>query len=48
MTPLSVPLLFLVPGVVHPGLCVGVSAGKVHEEGLLRTAKGCGNGGKVF
>lgn len=28
-------------GVVHSGLCVGIPPGKVHEEGLFWTAKGC-------
>lgn len=38
--------LFLVSGVVHSGLCVGVSAGKIHEEGVFWTTKGCRNGGR--
>lgn len=45
---LLVSVLVLVSGVVHSGLCVGVSAGKVHEEGLFWTAKGCRNGGRVL
>lgn len=40
----SVSLLFH-SGVVHSGFCPGVSAGKVHEEGLFWRAKGCRNGG---
>lgn len=44
---LLVFVLFRVSGVVHSGLCVGVLAGKVHEEGLFWTAKGCRNGGSV-
>lgn len=42
---LCFPRLF--SGVVYSGLCAGVSAGKVHEEGLFWTAKSCRNGGKV-
>lgn len=45
---LLVSVLFRVSGVVHSGLCVGVLAGKVHEEGLFWTAKGCRNGGSVL
>lgn len=40
--------LFLASGAVHSGLCAGVSAGKVHEEGVFWTAKGCRNGGTVI
>lgn len=35
-------------GVVHSGFCVGIPPGKVHEEGLFWTAKGCRNGGTVL
>lgn len=45
---LFVSVLSLVSGFVHSGLCVGVSAGKVHEEGLLWTTKGCRNGGMYW
>lgn len=38
----------MLPGVVHSGLCVGIPPGKVHEEGLFWTAKGCRNGGTVL
>lgn len=39
-------LLFLLSGLVHPGICTGVLARKVYEEGLFWTAKGCRNGGR--
>lgn len=45
---LLLSVLFLVSGVVHSGFCAGVLAGKVHEEGLFWTAKGCRNGGRVL
>lgn len=38
----------MLSGVVHSGLCVGIPPGKVHEEGLFWTAKGCRNGGTVL
>lgn len=43
-----VSVLLLLSGVVHSGLCAGVSTGKVHEEGLFWTAKGCRDGGRVL
>lgn len=36
----------LVSGVVHPGICAGVSAGKVYEEGLFWSVESCRNGGR--
>lgn len=38
----------MLSGVVYSGLCVGVSPGKVHEEGLFWTAKGGRNGGTLL
>lgn len=39
-------VLFLASGVVHSGVRAGVSAGKVHEEGLFWTTQSCRNGGR--
>ena len=35
-------------GLVHTSLCAGVSAGEVHEEGVLRPAEGCRDGGTLL
>ena len=34
-------------GLVHSSLCACVSAGEVHEEGVLRPAEGCRDGGTL-
>lgn len=38
----------LFSGVIHSGVCSGVSAWKIHEESLFWTAKSCRDGGKVM